>query len=96
MTEAPEWAADFMREQPIVMNDRHQMEEFDNVFQHHVCHHMCEHNQHQQGKRWVLLAYWSQTVHTRTSGSWGGGYLGNFFGGMQFDLIVAYELHNSV
>lgn len=95
MTEAPEWAADFMREQPMVMNDRHQMEEFDNVFQHHVCHHLCEHNQHQQGKHWVFLACWSQTVHTRTSGS-GSGYLGNFFGGMQFDLIVAYELHNSV
>ena len=73
MTEAPEWAADFMREQPIVMNDRHQMEEFDNVFQHHVSHH-----QHQQGKHWVFLACWSQTVHTRTSGS-GGGLPWEFF-----------------
>ncbi|CAM0142855.1 unnamed protein product [Umbelopsis sp. WA50703] len=34
-TDTPDWAADFMREQPMIMNDHHQMEEFDNIFQQH-------------------------------------------------------------
>ncbi|KAI8584207.1 hypothetical protein K450DRAFT_218657 [Umbelopsis ramanniana AG] len=44
MTEAPEWATDFMREQPVIMNDRHQMEEFDNAFQQHFSHFQQSHN----------------------------------------------------
>jgi hypothetical protein len=42
----PDWAADFMREQPMIMNDHRQMEEFDNIFQQHHLHH----HQQQQGK----------------------------------------------
>jgi hypothetical protein len=39
MADTPDWAADFMGEQPMIMNDPRHMEEFDQIYQQHQRHH---------------------------------------------------------